>query len=56
MYYLHYYPELYQKQHVPIHYVLVVGYDDDKQEVYIQDCSQEGIQKISYTEFEKALK
>jgi len=31
MYYLHYYPGLYRKQHVPIHYVLVVGYDDDKQ-------------------------
>ena len=29
MYYLHYYSDLYEKQHVPIHYVLVVGYDDE---------------------------
>jgi hypothetical protein len=56
MYYLHYYPEIYHKKHIPIHYILVVGYDDDKQEVYVQDCGCEGVQKISYSEFEKALK
>jgi len=55
MYYLHYYPGLYQDQHVPIHYVLVTGYDDDMQEVYAHDCSYGGFQKISYSEFEKAL-
>ena len=55
MYYLHYYPEIYHKKHIPIHYILVVGYDDDKQEVYVQDCGFEGVQKISYSEFEKAL-
>jgi hypothetical protein len=55
MYYLHYYPEIYHKKHIPIHYILVVGYDDDKQEVYIQDCGCEGVQKISYSEFEKSL-
>jgi len=55
MYYLHYYPEIYHKKHIPIHYILVVGYDDDKQEVYVQDCGCEGVQKISYSEFEKAI-
>jgi len=55
MYYLHYYPELYKKQHVPIHYVLVVGYDDEEQVVFVHDCSHENIQKISYDEFEKSL-
>jgi hypothetical protein len=55
MYYLHYYPEIYHKKHIPIHYILVVGYDDDKQEVYAQDCGCEGVQKISYSEFEKAI-
>jgi C1A family cysteine protease len=43
MYYLHYYPEIYHKKHIPIHYILVVGYDDDKQEVYVQDCGCEGV-------------
>jgi len=55
MYYLHYYPELYQNQHVPIHYILVTGFDDDRQEIYVHDCSFKDIQKISYSEFEKAL-
>ena len=27
MYYLHYYPELYKNEHVPIHYLLVTGLD-----------------------------
>ena len=55
MYYLHYYPEIYHQKHIPIHYILVVGYDDDKQEVYVQDCGCKGVQKVSYSEFEKAL-
>ena len=55
MYYLHYYPELYEKEHIPIHYVLAVGYDDDKKTVYVHDCSMENVQQISYDEFEKSL-
>ena len=52
MYYLHYYPELYREQHVPIHYVLVVGYDDEEQVVFVHDCSHRNVQKIPYDEFE----
>ncbi|OQA21009.1 MAG: hypothetical protein BWY60_00891 [Actinobacteria bacterium ADurb.Bin346] len=55
MFYLHYYRDLYKKQHVPIHYVLVIGYDDDAEEVYVQDCTFSGVQAVSYEEFEKAL-
>jgi hypothetical protein len=55
MYYLRYYPELYKKEHVPIHYVLMVGYDDERQVVYVHDCSVEGVQEIPYVEFERAL-
>jgi len=55
MYYLHYYPELYKKEHVPIHYVLAVGYDDEKREVYVHDCTFGGIQEVPYEEFEKSL-
>jgi len=55
MYYLHYYTDLYQTQHIPIHYVLVVGYDDENQVVSVHDCSHEGVQQIPYDEFEKAL-
>jgi len=55
MYYLHYYPELYRKEHVPIHYILVVGYDDEKKAVYVHDCSLKGVQEVPYEEFEKSL-
>lgn len=55
MFYLKYYRGLYKKIHVPIHYVLVVGYDDDTQLVSVQDCSHQGIQRIPYLEFEKSL-
>lgn len=55
MYYLHYYPELYQKEHIPIHYVLMVGYDDERQVVLVHDCSVTGVQEIPYKEFERAL-
>jgi hypothetical protein len=55
MYHLHYYSDLYQRQHVPIHYVLVVGYDDEEQAVFVHDCSYEAVQTIPYSEFEKSL-
>jgi len=55
MYYLYYYPELYRREHVPIHYVLMVGYDDERQVVYVHDCSMDSVQEISYAEFERAL-
>jgi hypothetical protein len=55
MFYLHYYTDLYQKEHIPIHYLLVVGYDDDRQLVYVHDCTYHGIQEIPYHEFEDCL-
>ncbi|MBN1683798.1 DUF4872 domain-containing protein [Candidatus Bathyarchaeota archaeon] len=55
MYYLHYYSGLYQKEHVSIHYLLLVGYDDEKMVVYVHDCGVSGVQEISYSDFEKSL-
>jgi hypothetical protein len=55
MYYLHYYPELYKKEHVPIHYLLVTGYDEEKQVVYVHDCSFDCLQQIPFVEFEASL-
>lgn len=55
MYYLHYYPDLYKKEHIPIHYLLLVGYDDEKEVIFVHDCSYAGIKEVPYAEFEKAL-
>jgi hypothetical protein len=55
MYYLHYYPDLYKRQHVPIHYILIVGYDDEEKVVFVHDCGFKNVQKIPYDEFKKSL-
>lgn len=55
MFYLHYYPEIYQKQHIPIHYILVIGYDDQNQKIFIHDCGLKEIQSVSYRDFEKSI-
>ncbi len=55
MYYLHYYQDLYQREHIPIHYILLVGYDDKKEVVFVHDCSHAGLQEVPYEEFEKSL-
>lgn len=55
MYYLHYYPDLYKRHHVPIHYVLVIGYDENKKIVFVHDCSRKAVQEISYSEFQESL-
>ncbi len=55
MYYLPYYKSIYRKQHIPIHYVLIAGYDDYSNEVLLKDCSYSQISRISYDELEKAM-
>lgn len=55
MYYLSYYPKFYYKEHIPIHYVLMVGYDDEEQCSYVYDCGIKEVQKIKYETLEKAL-
>lgn len=55
MYYLSYYPKFYYKEHIPIHYVMMIGYDDAKECAYILDCGVEEIQEITYELLEKAL-
>ena len=55
MYYLEYYPKFYFKEHIPIHYVLMVGYDDEKRCAYILDCGVKEVQEISYELLEQAL-
>lgn len=55
MYYLSYYPKFYYKEHMPIHYVMMVGYDDEKECVVVRDCGIDGEQLLAYDILEKAL-
>ena len=53
MYYLEYYPKMYLKEHIPYHYVLMIGYDEEG--VFIYDCGKDKPQKLSYESLEKSL-
>jgi hypothetical protein len=52
MYHLHYYPELYQKRHIPIHYVLLVGYDNEN--AFIFDTGEPDVQRIPLEDLQQA--
>lgn len=52
MFYLPYQQKFYQKQHIPGHVVLMVGYDDEN--AYIHDNSKEGVQPVPLSNLEQA--
>jgi len=52
MYYLPFYEELYHKRHIPIHYLLLVGYDEQKARVY--DTGQDEVQELTLNELQEA--
>lgn len=54
MYYLPYLTKLYHGEHIPFHYVLMVGYDDDAQCIYLVDCGREEVQMLPYDELRHA--
>lgn len=54
MYHLPYYEKFYHKFHVPIHHVLLVGYDDEREVVLVQDCDRPEVLPIPYTDLEQA--
>lgn len=51
IYFLDYY---YSSTHFPGHLVVVCGYDDSTEEVFLSDTSFEGMQKVSYENFKKS--
>ena len=50
MYYLPYYSKLYHGEHIPFHYVLMVGYDDDTKCIDLLDCGRKEVQMLPYDE------
>jgi hypothetical protein len=52
MYHLHYYEGIYRRRHIPIHYVLLVGYDD--QHAYVLDTDKDAVQPIPLEELQAA--
>ncbi len=52
MYDLPYSDKFYHRFHVPIHHVLMVGYDEARQAVLVQDCDRAEVQALPYTDLE----
>ncbi len=50
MFYLPHFEKLYHKEHIPFHYELAIGYDDEAQILYFLDCGRTDIQTIPYEE------
>ena len=48
MFYLHYYEAIYHKRHIPIHYVLLVGYGNET--AYVHDTDKDDVQSIPLDE------
>lgn len=56
MYYLPYYKKLYHNEHIPFHYVLMAGYDDEQQCIYLYDCGKAELLSLSYEELRSSMK
>jgi hypothetical protein len=54
MFHLPYYSKFYHRFHVPYHYVLMVGYDNDRQVVMVQDCGRANVEVVSYNDLQNA--
>lgn len=55
MFYLPHFEKLYYKEHIPFHYELAIGYDDEAQILYFNDCGRPKTQAISYDELRLAF-
>ncbi len=53
MFYLPYL-KMYHKDHIPMHYVLMVGYDEEKNCVLVYDCDREELQELPQAELVQA--
>ena len=55
MYYLPYFGEIYHKEHIPFHYVLMVGYDDEEKCIFMYDCGRTELMSLSYEKLQNAM-
>jgi hypothetical protein len=54
MYHLPYLAKFYHKIHVPFHHVMMVGYDDAREEILVHECDRAEVQVIPYADLEPA--
>lgn len=54
MFHLPYYPRFYHRIHIPQHYILLVGYDENLQEAYVHDNGLSGVQTVPLADLKEA--
>jgi hypothetical protein len=52
MYHLPFYEGIYHRRHIPIHYLLLVGFDEER--AYMLDTGQEAVQSLALAELQPA--
>jgi hypothetical protein len=52
MYHLHFYTQIYHQRHIPIHYLLLVGYDAEN--AYFHDTGMDEVQRVPLNDLEQA--
>ncbi len=55
MFYLAYYPKIYNRMHIPNHYIMMVGYDDEQRCTYVLDCGVKETISLSYEQLAMAI-
>lgn len=55
MYYLDYFEKIYHKEHIPFHYFLMVGYNDEEEKIYFYDCGRKDLMNLSYNNLYLAM-
>lgn len=54
MFYLPYL-KMYQKEHIPIHYIMMVGYDEEKNCILIYDCDREDMIELATNDYKRGI-
>ena len=54
MRYLPYFEKLYHGESIPFHYVMMVGYDDEARQIFLNDCGRAQTQTLAYDELRLA--
>lgn len=54
MFYLPYL-KMYQKEHIPIHYIMMVGYDEEKNYILIYDCDREDMIELATNDYKRGI-
>lgn len=54
MFYLPYYEKYFHNIHIPIHHLLMIGYDDNQKTIFLHDCGKDKVESLDYDDLKSA--